>query len=95
MDSTAIASKTGFDRKTLHEKKSPRKIHFNHTRQNILTKSAFKPAEEIKTEAVAQSCSVKKVFLEISQNLQENTCATVFLMKLLASGVFLWILQNF
>ena len=25
-------------------------------------------------EAVARSCSVKKVFLEISQNLQENTC---------------------
>ena len=91
----AKTSKTGFDRKTLHEKKSPRKNHFNHTRQNILTKSAFKPADEIKTEAVAQSCSVKKVFLEISQNLQENTCATVFLMKLLASGVFLWILQNF
>ena len=26
-------------------------------------------------EAVAQSCSVKKVFLGISQNSQENTCA--------------------
>ena len=26
-------------------------------------------------EAVAQRCSVKKVFLEISQNLPENTCA--------------------
>ena len=29
------------------------------------------------------TCSVKKVFLEISQNSQENTCARVsFLMKL-------------
>ena len=28
-------------------------------------------------EAVAQRYSVKKVFLEISQNLQENTCARV------------------
>ena len=28
-----------------------------------------------KTEAVAQRCSVKKAFLEISQNSQENTCA--------------------
>ena len=28
-------------------------------------------------EAVAQTCSVKKVFLEISQNSQENTCARV------------------
>ena len=29
------------------------------------------------TEAVIQRCSVKKVFLEILQNLQENTCARV------------------
>ena len=28
-------------------------------------------------EAVAQRCSLKKVFLEISQNSQENTCAKV------------------
>ena len=28
-------------------------------------------------EAVAQRCSVKKVFLEISENSQENTCARV------------------
>ena len=30
-----------------------------------------------KSEAVPQRCSVKKVFLEISQNSQENTCAKV------------------
>ena len=44
------------------------------------------------TEAVAQRCSVKKVFLEISQNSRENTCARVsFLIKLQASvtGAFL------
>ena len=36
-------------------------------------------------EAVAQTCSVKKVFLKISQNSQENTCARVsFLIKLQA-----------
>ena len=29
-------------------------------------------------EAVVWRCSVKKVFLEISQNLQEKTCAWVF-----------------
>ena len=29
-------------------------------------------------EAVAQRCSVKKMFLELSQNSQENTCARVF-----------------
>ena len=33
-------------------------------------------------------CSVKKVFLEISQNSQENTCARVsFLIKLQALGL--------
>ena len=51
-------------------------------------------------EAVVQRCSAKKVFLEISQNSQENTCARVsFLIKLQASGfpvfVFLRILWNF
>ena len=30
------------------------------------------------TEAVVQRCSVKKVFLEISQNAHGNTCARVF-----------------
>ena len=34
-------------------------------------------------EAVTRRCSVKKMFLEISQNSQENTCARVsFLIKL-------------
>ena len=47
-----------------------------------------------KTEAFAQACSVKKVFLEISQNSQENTFVIVsFLIKLQAcapgTGVFL------
>ena len=39
-------------------------------------------------EAVFRSCSIKKVFLEISQNLQENNCARLarasFLIKLQA-----------
>ena len=39
------------------------------------------------TEAVTRKCSVKKVFLKISQNLQENICARVsFLIKLQASA---------
>ena len=39
-------------------------------------------------EAVVRRCSVKKVFLEISQNSQENTCARVsFLIKLQALGL--------
>ena len=41
------------------------------------------------TEAVVQRCSVKKVFLKISQNSQKNMCArTSFLINLQA-------LQNF
>ena len=42
------------------------------------------------TEAIARRCFVKRVFLEISQNSQENTCARIFfLIKLQASGLFL------
>ena len=60
------------------------------------------------SEAVAQRCSVKKVFLiEILQNLQENTCARVSLLMKLQAKVatlfkkrprcrcFLWIFWNF
>ena len=37
----------------------------------------------VNPEAVARKCSVKKVFLEITQNSQEYTCARVsFLIKL-------------
>ena len=42
-------------------------------------------------EAVAQSCSIKNVFLEISQNSQENTCAWVsFLVKVQALDLQLY-----
>ena len=42
----------------------------------------------ISLEAVVRRCSVKKVFLEILQNSQENTCAGIsFFIKLQASGV--------
>ena len=34
--------------------------------------------QKVVLEAVVQRCSVKKVFLEISQNSQENTCPPVF-----------------
>ena len=39
----------------------------------------------LKTEAVAQRCSLKKVFLEIFQNSQENTC--LFFNKVANSGL--------
>ena len=32
-------------------------------------------------EAIVQRCSVKKLFLNISQNSQENTCDRVFFLK--------------
>ena len=38
--------------------------------------------ESLPSEAVTQRCSVKKVFLKISQNSQENTCARVSLIML-------------
>ena len=43
------------------------------------------------SEAVARTYSVKKVFLKISQNSEENTCTRVsFLIKLKASGLQLY-----
>ena len=43
----------------------------------------------LKTEVVAQTCSIKKVSLEILQNSQENPCVGVsFLIKLQAWGTF-------
>ena len=42
------------------------------------------------SEAVVRRCSVKKVFLQILQNSQENTCARAsFLIKLLAPATLL------
>ena len=35
---------------------------------------------QLTLKAVTQRCSVKKVFLEFSQNSQENTCARVSLL---------------
>ena len=43
------------------------------------------------TEAVVRRCSLKKMFLDISQKSQENTCARAsFLIKLQASGLQLY-----
>ena len=47
------------------------------------------------SEAVVRRCSVKKVFLEISQNSQENTCARVsFLVKLQASSLQFYFIKK-
>ena len=42
--------------------------------------SIIKTQTKDTTEAVVQRCSVKKVFLKISQNSQENTCARVYFL---------------
>ena len=42
---------------------------------------------EMYSEAVAQRCSVKKLFLKISQNSQENTCARFSFLKKLQADV--------
>ena len=49
------------------------------------------------SEATTRGVLLKKVFLVISQNSQENTCVRVsFLIKLQAApATFLWILRNF
>ena len=40
--------------------------------------------QKFNLEAVTQRCSVKKVFLEISSNSQENTCTRVFFFNKVA-----------
>ena len=66
--------------------KANERCNGNRNRDHFLIK--YSPKREnllgsIKAEAVVRRCSVKKVFLKISQNSQENTCARVsFLIKL-------------
>ena len=54
------------------------------------TQKAIKVNQD-NAEGVIWRCSVKKVFLEILQNSQENTCVRVsFLIKLQASGLHVY-----
>ena len=58
-------------------------LHKDSTFYTKITKVIYSPKLIHDTEAVVLRCFVKKVFLKISQNLQENTCARVsFLIKL-------------
>ena len=53
--------------------------------QQFSSSHHFQSITFLTPEAVTQRCSVRKVFLEISQNSQENTFAKVsFLIKLQA-----------
>ena len=62
-----------------YEKPIIKEFHWSKIKGRfIIHKGSF-----VLQEAVARRCSVKKVFLETSQNLQENNCATFsFLIKL-------------
>ena len=42
------------------------------------------------SEAVARRCSIEKIFLKISQNSQENTCAIVFFNKVTGKASYLF-----
>ena len=55
---------------------------------NILECYALKGNHAVSKEAVVQSCSVKKVFLENSQNSQENISARVSFLKSCRREVF-------
>ena len=59
-------------------------------------RQSFHTFSQIILEPDSQRCFIKKVFLKISQNSQENTCVRVsFLIKASADSgadVFLWIL---
>ena len=54
------------------------KISHNHLTDNFIPRIINQISRFGK--AVAQRCCVKKVFLEISQNSQKNTCATVSIL---------------
>ena len=41
----------------------------------------FTGIKGVDSEAVPRRCSIKKVFLKISQNSKENTCARVSFLK--------------
>ena len=47
-----------------------------------------------RTEAAARRCSIKKVFLKISQNSQENTCAGASFFHKVAVEHLWWLLLN-
>ena len=56
--------------------------------ENIKLLCEMKLWDKLRKEVIAWKCSVKKVFLRITQNLLENTCVGVsFLTKLQASGL--------
>ena len=59
----------------------------NIPRQSVFKQRLIRATKKKHLEAVARSCSVRKVFLEVLQNSQENACARAsFLIKLQAEA---------
>ena len=56
------------------------KLAYEKCCYETVSKNAEADVRKCFSETVAQRCSVKQVFLEISQNSQENTCARVSLL---------------
>ena len=78
-------------KKTVYQENAFKLISSSVNALVILPKNDEALTDFQQEEAVAKRCSVKEVFLEISQNLQENTCARVsFLMKLQVLGLQLY-----
>ena len=61
-------------------------VYFCITKQDLL-KFLFNSKSSYMNRSSHQRCSIEKVFLKHSQNSQENTCASLFLRKLQASGL--------
>ena len=57
--------------------KSSESYKDKHRMDNVWREFIKELGFEAGAKAVAQTCSVKKVFLEIPQNSQENSCARV------------------
>ena len=64
--------------------------HLVTTASVVKSSSTFCYSNVVQTEAATRSILYERVFLEISQNSQENTCARAsFLIKLQALGNFI------
>ena len=70
------------------------KVFFDLLREKrrgvVASLTSFRTSRKLVVEAVVQRCSMKKVFLDISQNSRENTCARAFF----SIQLHLWWLEN-
>ena len=72
-----VILKTTFLKKNISDEFSSKTELSECLRERFLILCDQFEQEKVNSEIVAWRCSVKKVFLKISQNSQENTCARV------------------